>query len=54
MTALALPARRSRIGPLHDAAGHVTGFARTDSNAVTRFYDSALPPRARREPTAMA
>jgi YD repeat-containing protein len=29
------------VTEFHDAAGRVTGHARTDQNGVTRFYDAA-------------
>jgi hypothetical protein len=44
LTALTLAHPTFADTMFHDAAGQITGFARTDSNNVTRFYDSALRP----------
>ena len=40
LTLLALPASAQDAHTFHDAAGRVTGSARTDANGVTRFYDA--------------
>jgi len=40
LTLLALPASAQDARTFHDAAGRVTGSARTDANGVTRFYDA--------------
>jgi YD repeat-containing protein len=41
LTLLALPASTQDGGRiLHDAAGRVTGSARTDANGVTTFHDA--------------
>jgi hypothetical protein len=44
LTALVLASPTRADTTLHDAAGHVTGFARTDANNVTHFYDRARRP----------
>ena len=42
LTLLALPANAQDGGRIfHDAAGRVTGSARTDANGVTTFHDRA-------------
>ena len=42
LTLLALPANARDAGRIfHDAAGRVTGSARTDANGVTTFHDRA-------------
>ena len=42
LTLLALPASAQDGGRIfHDAAGRVTGSARTDANGVTTFHDRA-------------
>ena len=42
LTLLALPANAQAGGRIfHDAAGRVTGSARTDANGVTTFHDRA-------------
>ena len=40
LTLLALPASAQDARTFHDAAGRVTGSARTDANGVTKFYDA--------------
>jgi hypothetical protein len=44
LTALAIASPTLADTTLHDAAGHVTGFARTDANNVTHLYDRARRP----------